>query len=105
MPIHCSMSRGRLDHLLEERHPARARRHEPPALPGPRTRRGALRHPHARRKYVEYEGGERELYDLGTDPYELTNRYAGTPPAGLASRLQELKSCSGDSCRAAENGP
>ena len=57
------------------------------------------------RKYVEYEGGERELYDLGTDPYELTNRYAGTPPAGLASRLQELKSCSGDSCRAAEDGP
>jgi arylsulfatase A-like enzyme len=67
------------------------------ALSGILTREG--------RKYVEYEGGERELYDLGTDPYELTNRYAGTPPAGLASRLQELKSCSGDSCRAAEDGP
>ena len=57
------------------------------------------------RKYVEYEGGVRELYNLGTDPYELTNKYAGTPPASLASRLTALKSCSGDSCRAAEDGP
>jgi hypothetical protein len=27
-----------------------------------------------RRKYVEYAGGERELYYLLRDPYELTNR-------------------------------
>jgi N-acetylglucosamine-6-sulfatase len=68
-----------------------------PPLSGILTREG--------RKYVEYEGGVKELYNLGTDPYELTNKYAGTPPADLASRLQELKSCSGDSCRAAEDGP
>src|SRR5215210_7828793 len=44
-------------------------------------------------KYVEYEGTERELYDLKADPYELTNKYPATKPsAGLVSRLQALKS-------------
>ncbi len=28
-------------------------------------------------KYVEYATGERELYDLDTDPFEVTNRYDG----------------------------
>jgi N-acetylglucosamine-6-sulfatase len=58
-------------------------------------------------KYIEYEGGQRELYDLGADPYEFTNNYAGTSPAGLASRLQVLKTCAADTpntCRAAEDG-
>jgi hypothetical protein len=56
-------------------------------------------------KYVEYEGGARELYDLGADPYELTNSYvAATPPADLVSRVQALKRCAGNGCRAAENG-
>jgi arylsulfatase A-like enzyme len=31
--------------------------------------------------YVEYETGERELYDLRTDPEQLTNAYAGADPA------------------------
>ena len=57
-------------------------------------------------KYVEYDGGAREFYNLATDPYELSNAYNATaPPTALASRLQTLKSCSGDSCRAAEDGP
>src|SRR5215204_1218178 len=60
-------------------------------------------------KYVEYTGGERELYNLESDGYELTNTYnPSTPPTGLASRLQALKSCGADatvSCRAAEDGP
>jgi arylsulfatase A-like enzyme len=56
-------------------------------------------------KYVEYAGGKRELYHLGRDPYELNNRYPATKPsAGLVSRLQALKTCAADSCRAAENG-
>jgi N-acetylglucosamine-6-sulfatase len=57
-------------------------------------------------KYLEYEGGFRELYDLNTDPYELTNSYdENSPPLTLATRLRMLKSCSGDGCRTAENGP
>jgi N-acetylglucosamine-6-sulfatase len=57
------------------------------------------------RKYVEYEGGLRELYNLQTDPYELANSYdATTPPKGLARRLEALKTCAGAECRAAEDG-
>ena len=56
-------------------------------------------------KYLEYEGGFREFYDLNTDPYELSNNYdAATPPTNLAARVQALKGCAGKSCRAAENG-
>jgi arylsulfatase A-like enzyme len=68
-----------------------------PAYRGIRTSGGA--------KYVEYAGGKRELYNLGNDPYELSNGYpATTPPAGLVARLHALKTCAGDGCRAAENG-
>ena len=57
-------------------------------------------------KYIEYSLGPRELYDLNTDPYELTNSYDATaPPKGLATHLEALKGCAGDGCRAAENGP
>jgi hypothetical protein len=58
------------------------------------------------RKYVEYEGGFRELYDLNTDPYELANSYdAAAAPTSLASRLEELKDCAGTTCRQAADGP
>ncbi len=45
-------------------------------------------------KYVEYNTGERELYDFAADPYELAN-LAGTAPyaevqADLAAQLQGL---------------
>lgn len=57
-------------------------------------------------KYIEYEGGFRERYDLNTDPYELSNSYdAATPPTELAARVQALKGCAGKSCRAAEKRP
>ncbi|MBA2714489.1 MAG: sulfatase [Rubrobacteraceae bacterium] len=57
-------------------------------------------------RYVEYATQEKELYDLETDPYELTNSYdPNTMPAGLPSRLQALRSCAADACRAAEGGP
>jgi N-acetylglucosamine-6-sulfatase len=55
-------------------------------------------------KYIRYEGGQKELYDLGADPDEITNKYAGTPPSDLACRLQALKSCAVDACHTAENG-
>src|SRR5215208_4593363 len=59
-----------------------------------------------KRKYVEYSGGVKELYNLDTDPYELANSYnPTTPPTDLVSRLQVLKSCAGSGCFTAENGP
>ena len=59
----------------------------------------------SKQKYIEYEGGAREFYKLGTDPYELTNKYPASKPAGLASRLQALKTCKAAACAAAEDGP
>ncbi len=57
------------------------------------------------RKYIAYQGGFRELYNLNADPYELVNSYdeQELPPA-LATRLQALRDCAGATCRAVENG-
>jgi N-acetylglucosamine-6-sulfatase len=53
--------------------------------------------------YVENATGERELYDLAVDPYELDNQVANPAyapvVAALANRLASLRSCSGESCR------
>jgi N-acetylglucosamine-6-sulfatase len=53
--------------------------------------------------YAEYSNGEKELYDLKTDPDELNNvaGQAGFAPleAELASRLVRLKNCSGPGCK------
>ena len=52
--------------------------------------------------YVEYLTGERELYDLRRDPFELRNLADGaarSPLEGrLAARLARLRGCFGDSC-------
>jgi arylsulfatase A-like enzyme len=56
--------------------------------------------------YVEYETGERELYDLAQDPNQLVNIYPRVPAALAAQqsdRLAELVSCQGAGCRAAED--
>jgi arylsulfatase A-like enzyme len=56
--------------------------------------------------YVEYDTGERELYDVVADPYELHNIAAGSPlVAGLSAQLKKLRDCVGDGCRVAEDGP
>jgi N-acetylglucosamine-6-sulfatase len=58
-------------------------------------------------KYVEYGNGEEELYDLGADPYELESLHETADPSlleDLRERLEALKECSGDGCRAAEDG-
>ncbi len=55
--------------------------------------------------YVEYETGERELYDLHADPWELTNIASTADPALLAklsSWLGVLRDCSGPGCRVAD---
>ena len=57
-------------------------------------------------KYVEYDGGDRELYDLKNDPYELENVYETADPAlieDLEARLETLKECFDDGCRQAED--
>ena len=56
----------------------------------------ALRLPHS--IYVEYANGEREYYDLHSDPYELTNTYPELSPLrvnALHARLASLESCRG----------
>jgi N-acetylglucosamine-6-sulfatase len=49
--------------------------------------------------FAQYADGERELYDLRTDPFEMQN-IAGTPEGAglqrkLAARLRVLRRCSG----------
>jgi hypothetical protein len=59
-------------------------------------------------KYVEYDNGERELYDLASDPYELENQYAFGDPmllAQLSVWVQLLHTCSTFECRSQEMGP
>jgi N-acetylglucosamine-6-sulfatase len=56
-----------------------------------------------RYKYIENDSGEKELYDLHNDPYELQN-VSGDPShaaveADLAKRLHKLRNCNGKSCR------
>ena len=61
-----------------------------------------------RYKYVEYQSGQHELYDLREDPYELKNTYDSVDPAlisELDSRLDTLRDCAGEDCRAAEDAP
>ena len=55
------------------------------------------------KKYIEYQGGFRELYNLNVDPHELVNSYDEESPPALAARLEALKGCAGAGCRAAEN--
>lgn len=57
--------------------------------------------------YVEYSTGERELYDLTKDPFELDNIVKTADPnlvSAMHTRLEALRHCKGDSCRTAETG-
>jgi hypothetical protein len=57
--------------------------------------------------YVEYVNGEREFYDLRTDPFELHNVVTSLPPDMLARlhlELAAMENChSGDSCWQSEH--
>ena len=56
--------------------------------------------------FVRYATGEKELYDLSNDPYELKslhNTASAELKRRLASRLDALGSCAAQSCRSAEN--
>ncbi|MCX8102972.1 MAG: sulfatase-like hydrolase/transferase [Candidatus Bipolaricaulota bacterium] len=51
--------------------------------------------------YVEYVTGERELYDLKADPYQLESLHGTAAPAlieSLSEQLAKLKTCAGASC-------
>ena len=60
--------------------------------------------------YIEWDDGEKELYDMALDgdPYQLQSLHADPTKAdlmaGLSARLKAFKSCSGDSCRTVESG-
>jgi arylsulfatase A-like enzyme len=85
-------ARGLRDILLEG--PPRGTLDSTPRFTGLRTPRYA---------YVEYDDGERELYDLRGDPYELRNRAAAAASSPLVRRLSRrlayLRDCAGASCR------
>lgn len=58
--------------------------------------------------YAEHSTGERELYDLTSDAYELENlansgEYASRMEA-MRTRLAALEGCAGQTCRTAEGG-
>jgi N-acetylglucosamine-6-sulfatase len=61
----------------------------------------------ARWKYVEWGTGERELYDLTADPYEMRNLlFVGgdtTAVPALSTRLHQLMTCAGPGCAMLEN--
>jgi arylsulfatase A-like enzyme len=53
--------------------------------------------------YFEYETGDRELYDLSKDPFEITNRvenqFYDRVQGFLRRQVQRLEGCLGDECR------
>ncbi|RCJ21431.1 hypothetical protein A6770_30330 [Nostoc minutum NIES-26] len=58
--------------------------------------------------YVEYKTGAKELYNIKKDPYQLNNLASNADPAllkRLAKRLNKLRTCQADSCRAIEEQP
>ena len=53
--------------------------------------------------YAEHRTGEKELYDLKNDPFELVSRHNGPTYASvrtnLSAELKKLRTCAGPSCR------
>lgn len=61
-----------------------------------------------RHTYIEYGTGERELYDLVADPFQLDSLAASADPAlleAMAERLAEIRNCAADTCRMLEDLP
>lgn len=58
--------------------------------------------------YVEYGTGERELYDLIADPFQLSNLATSAAPnaiAALSKRVAQLSACAAAECRELEDLP
>jgi arylsulfatase A-like enzyme len=61
-----------------------------------------------RHTYIAYNNGEREMYDLATDPDQLQSIEPTADQAlieALAARLTQLRSCQGQQCRDLEDLP
>jgi N-acetylglucosamine-6-sulfatase len=59
-------------------------------------------------KYVEYDNGKKELYDLEADPYELESLHESATSSlleDLKKKLDALKNCSKKGCQEAEDVP
>jgi hypothetical protein len=56
--------------------------------------------------YVEWDGGQKELYDMHSDRYQLRSLHTEPDKADLiarlSARLDALKACSGYSCRSTD---
>lgn len=62
-------------------------------------------HPHNHKVETNTPNGDRELYDLSADPYELGNPHGSAGPTleeRLQTRLDELRGCAGEGCREGE---
>jgi arylsulfatase A-like enzyme len=91
--------------FLVERRETEARASEEPVLTGAAVFEAVRT---AELTYVEYGNGERELYDLGRDPFQLDNRAASADPAllaALSARLAALRACAAATCRELEDRP
>ncbi len=58
--------------------------------------------------YVEFKNGDKELYDLRNDPYQLENIYETADPKFLHELhewLKKLKDCRADTCREYDTEP
>ncbi len=59
-------------------------------------------------KYIRFENGQKEYYDLKSDPYEVESDPGSVPPkirAYWERRIDAIGSCSGAECRTAEDAP
>ncbi|MEX2394425.1 MAG: sulfatase/phosphatase domain-containing protein, partial [Actinomycetota bacterium] len=59
-------------------------------------------------KYIEYQTGETELYDLTADPRETSSIHESADPALLAqlsARVAAVRACAGPTCRSADTDP
>jgi N-acetylglucosamine-6-sulfatase len=58
--------------------------------------------------YVEYVTGEKELYDVRADPYQLHNLAGKEDPrllAELSARVRDMMTCKAAACRTLEDAP
>ena len=59
-------------------------------------------------KYIRFEDGAKEFYDLKTDPHEIDSDPGSVSPKVRAyweRRIKDLGACSGAECRTAEDAP